>query len=380
MHLLPKAEKKVEYLELIYDLIFVFAVGRNNSLLHHTENGFFSGSMFLTYVVCTLAVIQIWNYTTYYINLFGRNGVREHVSLFVNMFLMYFIAEGTRTDWSGYYVQYHVVWALILCNIGVQYWLELRHYRGDSAVRRQIVRLSLPLFVEAAAVLGAMALYLAAGLELSWAAILLGILASFTMRGSIDAFKVDFPHLTERAMLYVVFTFGEMIIGISGYFEGGFTLNSLYFSLMAFLIVVALFLSYETVYDHIVDRERESDGMLYIFIHIFLVFALNNVTAALEFMRDTAVALVPKILFLTGSLLLYYVCLFLLGRFAKQRCGFTPRFYLAMAGVGVSFIVLMFLFREWMALNIAFTVVYVFGVFFVLRHIGRKSKEEVQRI
>ena len=28
-------EKKVEYIELIYDLIFVYIIGRNNSLLHH---------------------------------------------------------------------------------------------------------------------------------------------------------------------------------------------------------------------------------------------------------------------------------------------------------------------------------------------------------
>lgn len=32
---MEKEEKKVEYLELIYDLIFVYLIGRNNSLLHH---------------------------------------------------------------------------------------------------------------------------------------------------------------------------------------------------------------------------------------------------------------------------------------------------------------------------------------------------------
>ena len=42
----PK-EKKVEYLELIYDLIFVYIVGRNNSLLQHIEGGFVSGGVFL---------------------------------------------------------------------------------------------------------------------------------------------------------------------------------------------------------------------------------------------------------------------------------------------------------------------------------------------
>ena len=83
-----KTEKKVEYLELIYDLIFVFIIGRNNSLLHISEGGFVSLGDSITYVVCTLAVIQIWNFTTYYINIFGRNGIREHISLFFNMSIL----------------------------------------------------------------------------------------------------------------------------------------------------------------------------------------------------------------------------------------------------------------------------------------------------
>ena len=58
-----KKEKKVEYLELIYDLIFVFIIGRNNSLLHHVDNGYVTQGNFLAYVLCTLAVIQIWNFT-----------------------------------------------------------------------------------------------------------------------------------------------------------------------------------------------------------------------------------------------------------------------------------------------------------------------------
>ena len=54
-----KEEKKVEYIELIYDLIFVYIIGRNNSLLHDFENGFVAFGAFLAYVLTTLAVIQI---------------------------------------------------------------------------------------------------------------------------------------------------------------------------------------------------------------------------------------------------------------------------------------------------------------------------------
>mgnify|MGYP002520469410 CR=1 FL=1 len=44
MFQLKNEEKKVEYLELIYDLVFVYMVGRNNALLSHFENGFVSGA------------------------------------------------------------------------------------------------------------------------------------------------------------------------------------------------------------------------------------------------------------------------------------------------------------------------------------------------
>ena len=130
----PK-EKKVEYVELIYDLIFVYVIGRNNALLHVIENDFVALPAFLAYIMTTLAVIQIWNYTTYYINIYGRHSIREHVFLFINMFLMYFIGEGTRADWQRFHTQYHVAWALILINIGVQYLIELRNHKTEENCR-----------------------------------------------------------------------------------------------------------------------------------------------------------------------------------------------------------------------------------------------------
>ena len=101
--MIDQQEKKVEYLELIYDLIFVYIIGRNNSLLHLTENGTISLSAFISYVVCTLDVIQIWNFSTYYINIYGKIGLREHIFLFSNMFLLYFIGVGTQEHWQKYH-------------------------------------------------------------------------------------------------------------------------------------------------------------------------------------------------------------------------------------------------------------------------------------
>ncbi len=368
----PK-EKKVEYVELIYDLIFVYIIGRNNQLLHSFENGFVALPAFLAYVMTTLAVIQIWNYTTYYVNVYGRHGVRDHVFLFVNMFLLYFVGEGTRADWQAYHTQYHAAWALILINIGLQYLLELRNHEEDE-YRKHMAQMAAILFAEAAIVAADIAVYRA--FDHTWtslAAVLFGMLMVwlFGQRNSADV--IDFPHLSERAMLYVVFTFGEMIIAIASYFEGELSLRGVYFALMAFLIVVGLFLSYGVFYDHIIDREKKTNGLGYMLIHIFLIFAMNNITNGLEFMREEEINLLPKLLFLIGSFLLFFACLFALGsRHTKAKIGGYRSLVLQACGLGAAFALAMLFLRESMQMNILVSVVFVFAVFGMIWRYGKR--------
>ncbi len=377
--LLEKKEKRVEYIELIYDLIFVYIIGRNNQLLHVFDGGFVPWTAFMAYGMTTLAVIQIWTYSTYYINVYGRHGVRDHVFLFVNMFLMYFVAEGTRTDWQAYHTQHHAAWALILVNIGVQYLFELRNKKAEKQNRRQIIRMACILMCEAAIVLADIPLYRLTGTTwASLAAILFGMAAVMIFRQKGSASAVDFTHLSERAMLYVVFTFGEMIIGIASYFEGVFSVRNTYFALMAFLIVVGLFLSYGMFYDHIVDREKQTGGLGYMLLHIFIIFAMNNITNGLEFMREEEIDLLPKLLFLIGSFLVFFVFLFALGNHhAKAKCSRYYLFCLRAAAVGAVFAGVMMLLRRNMTVNIALTVLFVFAEYGMIYRYGRKIESVI---
>ncbi len=372
---MQKEEKKVEYLELIYDLVFVYIIGRNNSLLRQVEGGFVTGSTFLIYVFCTLAIIQIWNYSTYYINMHGRNGLRDHIALLLNMYLLYYIGEGIGPRWDSYQRKIHFAWALILINIGVQYAIELRNHRGQPAVERAIKRMMIVLFGEAALVLAVLPTYARTGRFLIGVPILFGIVLTRIFADENKAALVDFVHLSERAMLYVVFTFGEMIIAIASYFDEALTLNAVYFSAMCFLIVVGLFLCYELLYDRIIDRERKTAGINYMIIHIFLILAMNCITASLEFMRDENVLLWPKILFLIASLLLYFFCLFALQLYAKPELKLCQRFMTPIAVTTVAFVAAMILLRANMKLNILVSVLYVFAVFAEIWRFSRQNND-----
>ena len=375
--MIGKDEKKVEYLELIYDLIFVYVIGKNNSLLHNFDNGFVAPANFVAYALCTLAIIQIWNFTTFYINLFGRNSFRDHVFLCINMYLMYFIGESTRTDWTGYQAEYHIAWGLILINIGIQYMIELRNHKMDVWNRGMIKKMAATLFVEAAVVLISANFNPDASAIASFVAIFTGIIMTFYGRVKSASQTIDFSHLTERAMLYVVFTFGEMIIGLAGYFsgDGSFELNTIYYSLMAFLIVVGLFLSYGTIYDHIIDREREDSGMFFMMIHIFIIFALNNITNSLEFMREEEVAILPKVLFIVLSIVGYYVFLLSTRLYAKRRCAINKAVMTRMLLLTAVFVAVMIVIRSVMAVNIFVSVVYVFLIYREVYIAGKKTSE-----
>ena len=363
-------EKKVEYLELVYDLIFVYLIGRNNSLLQYIEGGFITPATFVGYILCTLAVIQIWSYTTFYINLYGRNGIRDHVFLIINMYLLYHMADGIGTAWHKSVGQFCCAWILTLLNIALQYIIEIRNHRDDPWRTKQLKSTARIILGEAALACVYLAVYRGTGVMIAYVPILFGIVMSYLQgrrsEKSEEETAVDFRHLSERAMLFVVFTFGEMIISITEYFRDEINANTLYFSGMAFLIIVGLFLSYEVFYNRIVDRDADTSGTGYILLHVFLIFALNNISVGLKFMHQEAVALLPKTLFITGSFILYFLFLFLACGYSKEHLILRRGFSWITALLSVCFFVLMYALRSQMTLNIAVSVLYVFAVFAIL--------------
>jgi len=140
---------------------------------------------------------------------------------------------------------------------------------------------------------------------------------------------------------------------------------------MAFLIVVGLFLSYDTLYNKLLDRETVTNGTGYMMIHVFLIFALNNISVALEFMRESEVDLLQKTVLLVGSFVLFFGFLFSTAKYAKRACSIRGRFILILCAVAVSFIALMLAFWREMLVNIAITVVYVYGIFLLLYRQGK---------
>ena len=79
------------------------------------------------------------------------------------------------------------------------------------------------------------------------------------------------------------------------------------------------------------------------------------------------------------SFLIYYVFLFATRRYSKVECRPKLSFYLKMVGIAASFVVLMFVFRENMYVNIALTAVYVFIVYAIIYKAGKSNSNVSQK-
>ena len=61
-------EKKVELIELFYDLIYVYAISRLTMLIEEPEDGIIPLSGFFRYLVACFFILQACLYLTNYVN------------------------------------------------------------------------------------------------------------------------------------------------------------------------------------------------------------------------------------------------------------------------------------------------------------------------
>lgn len=324
------AVKKVEYIELFFDLIFVYTFRSINSLFHHVEGGFPSMQLLGTFFFLMTVAVQVWFFSVLFFNRYGRKSIRDYLTILLNMYLLYYMATSATVHQLEDFGLYHLAWAGILLNLAYRNW-DKREYGHhlDSLDKKILLQTSAGLCMQALVVLLCIPLYHYTGFMLSPFALLFGFLIRLRNRRYLLEHPADFPHLTERILLLVILTFGEMLIGIGSYFHPG---ESVFFNISAFMIAAGMFLSYGFYYDNVLEHHRKASGLGILMLHIPMVLAINSTTIALELFAEKEEYSAMKPVFLLLALLLYYVLLLGMNRYGKIK-GFADAFYLLLTGL-----------------------------------------------
>ena len=313
----------VSNIELFYDLIFVYCISVLTSTMHHVHGDFFDLEQWLEFTFSYLVVLQVWFFTTFLMNRYGDHSAGDNVCLFVNMFLLYFLANGISGGWENSVFTFNAAWALVLTNLIVHWVLKRLRYNNLDADDKAIMdRTAIVLAIEL--ILVAVALFLPheASVRLSWIALLFGGAVFFHSK-TYDRKPARFAHLVERCSLLTIVAFGETIVAIAVYMSD---FASIWYPILIFALVVGLFLIYIFERDHMTDHHKSTNGMVYLTITGWIILIIGNITVGLEYMPMDEIALAPKSAYLAAGLVLYLLTSFLLGFYNKPEYTYSAAY------------------------------------------------------
>ena len=335
--------KRVEFSELFYDLVFVFAISKVTTLIDHLHNGILTWNSFFDFFMAILVLTDSWMIQTVYTNRYGKNSLFNMVIMFIKMGILLFIANMMGPDWQQYF--HYLCWAIgtLTLTLFFQYLVEFFKKSTDNVHRESIKGF---LWITG---LRSLEIYLAAllpiyiGVYILYASILLTFITPITSISKDDHFQVNLPHLIERISLLVIIMFGEMIMELANFFT---IENFSIYSVLYFIIMISLFLFYFGQFDHAIDEESNQKGLFLIYSHYPIFIGLLMMTVSMSFLLNPETNLLFATSFFYIGIGLFQAAVLANGPYNKHYLRYSKSYYCVQATLYLAALILSLIFAS----------------------------------
>ena len=351
--------KRVEFSELFYDLVFVFAISKATALIHPIHNGVLAWDSLLDFFISVMVIINSWMIQTIYTNRYGTNSLFNMVIMFINMGLMLFISNMIGYNWQQWF--YYTCWAVgtLTLTLFFQYLVEFFRKSTDNTDRESIKGF---LWLTGLQSLG---VYLAAlfpiyvGVYIFIASILLTFIVPIFLITKDEHFQVNLPHLIERVSLLVIITFGEMVIGLVNFFT---VENFSIYSVLNFVIMLSLFLFYFGEFDHAIDEGSNQKGLFIIYSHYPIFIGLMLMTVSMGFLLNPEANLLVAISFFYIGIGLFQAAVLANGPYNKNYLRYPRSYYCAQATLYLAALILSLIFASNPIIVVSITTIFALAI------------------
>lgn len=324
--------KRVEFTELFYDLVLVFAISKTTALIHHLHNGILTWNSLFDFFMSLLVLVNSWMIQTVYTNRYGKNSLFNMVIMFINMGLLLVISNMIGHDWQLYFHSFCWAVGTLTLTLFFQYLVEYYRKSTDTVDRKSIKGFLWMTGLRTFGVYLAALLPINLGIYVFVLSILLTFIMPITVTRRAKHFQVNLPHLIERISLLVIITFGEMIMGLANFY----TLEDFsIYSLLYFIIMLSLFLFYFGQFDHAIDEASNQKGIFLIYSHYPIFIGLLMITVSMSFLLSPEANHLFVTSFFYIGIGLFQAAVLSNGPFNKQYLRYSNTFYLMESGMFV---------------------------------------------
>ncbi|WP_142328073.1 low temperature requirement protein A [Priestia megaterium] len=299
-------EKKVTWLELFYDLLFVAAVATATHVLLHVEQGYIHGEYLLKFVLIFIPIWWAWTGQTMFINRFGQDFLHQRIFMILQMLFVLIMISSLSVDFDQYYISFLIGYIGLRALTSIQYLIVQKFEQSE----RKKVAVFLGTCFGIGIFISLLSLFFDSWVR--YAVLYTGIAVDMILpilgHKRLAKLPTNTAHLLERFALLTLILFGESVVSILAVIQpqkGDW--NTILFSVISFVLIIAMWWQYFENVEKKVNKSIQRAGQTIIYGHLLILMSLSMIAASIKLMFLHEVQYTFSLYFVFGSVLLYFM-------------------------------------------------------------------------
>jgi len=304
--------KKANWLELLFDLIFVFAVSKATHILAHAHGGHIEIGQYVIFILVMIPIWWTWTGHTLFATRFDTEDNTQRVLTLLTMLAVVFWTSFINADFDSNYHGYLLFYVLIRLILVIMYWNSARKNPAAMPIAKRLgsgfllglMVASLSLLFEPP--LRYVVLYLGIGIE---------IITPLLSRRELKATPVKSHHLPERYGLLTIILLGESVIMLATALSATpWSVSIVSTAIVGFIIIAALWWFYFGLMENYTLGKELGTGQRILYGHLFIYMGLSSIAVFIGYAITLELGISDHLLLcLFGSGMLFIGLLLMFG-------------------------------------------------------------------
>ncbi|MFB5675188.1 low temperature requirement protein A [Paenibacillus terreus] len=332
------AEKKVTWLELFYDLLFVAAVSKATHVLLHAEHGIIPMEYLFKFILIFVPIWWGWVGQTLFINRFGQDTFIQRILIILQLFFVLIMTASLSPDFDQYYIPFFIGYIGSRALTAIQYFWAHR----AKAAHQQVTASYLGKHFLFGILISTFSLFFDSWIR--YAILYLGIAVDIVLpligRRHLVKTPINTHHLFERFALFTLILLGESVISILAVLQfNNWEMSSVLFIVFTALLVIAMWWQYFDNIETKVSKDIQTAGQTIIYGHLFVYLSLSMIAASIQLLYLEQLDYSFMLIFVFGSVLLYFLSTSLVfHRYRHKHLRLKPYHWAVFVGIIACFI------------------------------------------
>lgn len=273
--------KKVNWIELFYDLIYVAAIATATHTLLHVKDQTIPVEYMVKFVLIFIPVWWAWVGQTLYINRFGEDTNRDRIWMSVQMVFVILMTASLSVDFDTYYLPFLIGYLGVRLVVSIQYISAIQR---EVAERKMVAKfLGYGFLIGATISLGSLLFDSWIKYFVLYLGIAVDIVVPLIGRKHIKKVPINTPHLLERFGLLTIILFGEFIVSIVAVIGVENQLNeNILVLLFSFTLVMAMWWQYFDNLEKKINKEYKTSGQIIVYGHLIIFMSMSVIASVIQ--------------------------------------------------------------------------------------------------